>query len=67
MAQKIAIGMVLDEIPSVLLPEFSKVFEEQVYFRNQYLDGENQKKQSTLSGSKRAFPDQVEEKPEPVR
>ena len=61
MAFKIAIGMVLDEIPSVLLSEFSKVFEESIYFRNQYLKGEPQKKQATLSGSKRPFPDQVEE------
>ena len=44
MAFKIAIGMVLDEIPSVLLPEFSKVFEESIYIRNQYLEGEQQKK-----------------------
>lgn len=28
MASKIAIGLILDEIPAVLLPEFSKIFEE---------------------------------------
>ena len=59
MANKIAIGMVLDEIPSILLSEFSKIFDDTIFFRNQWLEGET-KGQTTLSGLKRPFVDQTE-------